>query len=175
MKLIKKTKQYSDKNEIERDLRYAFNKLINQEKFEVDYNRTLSLTITHTNSKHLSDLRFTLTNLLFNRIHKDYKHTREHFNYLYVIEYSEVISKGQYIPTKCEIHTHVVINTSIPTETIEYYSNNIFHSGSNTILDEVVKIEDITKRTDKHNYIEYLLKQKHLFTSDNYNYKILLY
>jgi hypothetical protein len=175
MKLIKKTHQYSDVNDIERDLRFAFNKLVNQEKFEVDYNTTLSLTITHTNAKHLSDLRFQLTNLLFNRIHKDYKNTREHLNYLYVIEYSEVISKGQYIPNRCDIHTHIVLNTSIPKETIEYYSNSVFHSGSIRLLDEVVKIEDITKRTDKNKYIDYLLKQKHLFTSDNYNYKILLY
>ena len=175
MKLIKKTILHNNTEDIERDLRFAFNKLIYQEKFPVNYNRTLSITITHTNSKHLKDLRYTLTNLLFNKIHKDYQNTLEHINYLYVIEYSEVVSKGNFVPNRCDIHTHIVVNTSIPQETIEYYSNNLFSSDRDNLMNEVVRIEDITKRTDKYDYINYLLKQKHIFTTDNYNYKILLY
>jgi hypothetical protein len=175
MKLIKKTTHYTETKDIERDLRFAFNRLINQNNFPCNYNRTLSMTITHTNSKHLLDLRYTLTNLLFNKIHKDYKNTLDHINYLYVIEYSEVVSKGLFVPNKCDIHTHIVVNTSIPKETIEYYSNNVFQTEAHKPLEELVKIEDITKRSDKYNYINYLLKQKHLFTTDNYNYKILLY
>jgi hypothetical protein len=175
MTLIKKTSYYSETKDIEKDLRYAFNKLINQDKFPVKHNKTLSITITHTNSKHLQDLRYKLTNLLFNRLHRDYKNSLEHINYLYVIEYSEVVSKGQYVPKKCDIHTHIIINTSIPKDTIEYYSNNVFPTESHKPLEELVKVEDITNRSDKYNYINYLLKQKHLFTTDNYNYKILLY
>lgn len=175
MTLIKKTNYYTNTKDIERDLRYAFNILINQEDFPVRDNKTLVITITHTNSKHLQDLRYKLTNLLFNRIHRDYKKTLEHINYLYVIEYSEVVSKGEFVPNKCDIHTHIIMNTSIPKDTIEYYSNNVFPSESPNILDRPVIVEDITKRTDKYNYINYLLKQKHLFTTDNYNYKILLY
>jgi hypothetical protein len=67
------------------------------------------------------------------------------------------------------------MNTSIPIETIEYYSNDVFPSESHKLLEKLVKVEDITKRTDKYDYINYLIKQKHLFTTDNYNYKILLY
>lgn len=175
MTLIKKTKYFTDTKDIEKDLRYAFNKLIYQDKFPVKHNKTLSITITHTNSKHLQDFRYKLTNLLFNRIHRDYKKSLEHINYLYVIEYSEVVSKGQYVPKKCDIHTHIIMNTSIPIETIEYYSNDVFPSESQKLLEKLVKVEDITKRTDKYDYINYLIKQKHLFTTDNYNYKILLY
>lgn len=175
MTLIKKTKYFTDTKDIEKDLRYAFNKLIYQDKFPVNHNKTLSITITHTNSKHLQDLRYKLTNLLFNRIHRDYKKSLEHINYLYVIEYSEVVSKGQFVPKKCDIHTHIIMNTSIPIETIEYYSNDVFPSESQKLLEKLVKVEDITKRTDKYDYINYLIKQKHLFTTDNYNYKILLY
>lgn len=175
MKLIKKTTDYTQTKDIEKDLRFAFNKLINQDKFPVNYNRTLSITITHTNSKHLKDLRYTLTNLFFNKIHKDYKNTLEHINYLFVIEYSEVVSKGQLVPKKCDIHTHIVVNTSIPKDTIEYYANDVFPSESQNKLEKVVMVEDITKRDDKYNYINYLLKQKNIFTTDNYNYKILLY
>lgn len=173
MKLIKKNTDYTQTEDIERDLRFAFNKLIKQNNFPSNYNRTLSMTITHTKAKHLLDLRYTLTNLLFNKIHKDYKNTLDHINYLYVIEYSEVVSKGLFVPNRCDIHTHIVVNTSIPKETIEYYAHNIVRT-ENT-LEDVIRVEDITKRTDKYNYINYLLKQKHIFTTDNYNYKILLY
>lgn len=175
MKLIKKTTDYTQTKDIERDLRFAFNKLIHQDKFPVNYNRTLSITITHTNSKHLKDLRYTLTNLFFNKIHRDYKKTLEHINYLFVIEYSEVVSKGQFVPNKCDIHTHIVVNTSIPKDTIEYYANNVFPSVSSNILEKPVLVEDITTRNDKYNYIDYLLKQKNIFTTDNYNYKIQLF
>jgi hypothetical protein len=167
MKLIKKTNEYKTSQSIINDLKEAYNILINQSKFPTKNNKTFSITITHTNSKHLKDMRYKLTNLLFNRLNKEYKYSLDHINYLYVIEFSEVISKGEYIPNKCDIHTHIVINTSIPIKTIEYYCNDVFHGE--------VFIEDITKRDDKDKYINYLIKQHKIFTNDNYNYKISVY
>jgi hypothetical protein len=173
MKLLKKQTTYKSTKEIEQDLRYAYKNLIEQKKFPSNYNKTLSITITHTNAKHIADLKFKLTNQVFNKIHSEHKNSLHHINYLYVIEYSEVISKGNFMPKSLDFHTHIVLNTSIPQESIEYYFN-CFYSHKSHLIKKDIMIEDITRRTDKANYINYLLKQIHLFTSDNYNYKISL-
>lgn len=164
-KLIKKTPKFRNSKEVMEDMRYAFDVLISQVD-KLQNNKMLSITITHTRAKHEKDLRHILTNGLFNTIHKDYKKSVEHINYLYVIEFPEVVSKGEYLPTNIGIHTHIVINTSIKKETIEYYINNSTEGD--------VYIEDITKRLDRNNYINYMIKQgkTNILTDDNYNYKI---
>lgn len=164
-KLIKKISKYRTSNDVMNDMTYAFD-LLTRQSDTIKNNKMLSITITDTIAKHEKDLQHLLTNKLFNRIHRDYKHTTEHINYLFVIEYPEVVSKGQYLPTKIDTHTHIVVNTSIPKEIIEYYIN--YSTKGN------VYIEDITKRLDRNNYINYLIKQgnNNLLTDDNYNYKI---
>jgi hypothetical protein len=164
-KLIKKIPKNRNSKEVMEDMRYAFDVLISQVN-KLQNNKMLSITITHTIAKHEKDLRHILTNGLFNTIHKDYKNSVEHINFLYVIEFPEVVSKGEYLPTNIGIHTHMVVNTSIKKETIEYYINNSTKGD--------VYIEDITKRLDRDNYINYMIKQgkTNILTDDNYNYKI---
>jgi hypothetical protein len=165
MKLYKKKKGYKEPSYISNDLRSAYQLLLSQNKAIGKRNNMYAITINHTNPKHLKDFRFQLTNLLFNRINKDYNKSKEYINYLYVIEYPELISKGHFMPNNCDIHTHIVINTSLLKEIIEYYCVDVFHTKP--------YIDDITLRDDNTNYIDYLLKQVRLFTDDNYNYKIL--
>lgn len=97
----------------------------------------------------------------------DYKNTPEIFNYLFVIEYPEIVSIGKLIPTHCIPHVHIILETTIPEKTVEFYAQNSFKTTD-------IKSYEITKRDDKHNYLNYLLKQKHLFDNDSYNYKITI-
>lgn len=164
-KLIRKTPKERTSEEVIRDMRYAFDILISQVD-KLQNNKMMAITITHTIAKHECDLKHLLTNKLFNTIHKDYKMTNEHINYLFVIEYPEVITKGDYLPTNCGIHTHIVVNTSIPKETIEFYINQSTKGD--------VYIEYITKRSDRDNFVNYMIKQgkRNYLTDKNYNYKI---
>jgi len=169
MKLIKKTNRHRTSTEVISDLLHSYDILINQKRFPKRKNNVYAITITHTNTKHEKDFHFTLKNKLFNRIHKRYSDTNEHINYLFVIEYSGVISRGKYLPTKCDIHTHIVVTTSLPYEIIKGYIDK-------AIIGDTY-MEDITLRDDRFNYINYLTKQgkTNLLTNDNYNYKITLY
>lgn len=141
------------------DIRYGFNKIIAQN------HSVLAITITDTECKTTEELKFHLTNKLFNKIHKEYKKSFEIINYLFVIEYPTKVSMGNQIPDHCEVHSHIVLGTTLKKEYLEYYIQTIF-KNSNTY------IEDITKRNDKENYINYLLKQRDVLTINNYNYKI---
>lgn len=141
------------------DIRYSFNKLTSQN------NPILSITINNTNCKTAQELRFNLTNRLFNKIHKDYKQTPEIINYLFVIEYPTKVSMGNLIPESCKPHTHIILETTLPKNIIEFYIHSTFKNVD-------VYIENITKRDDKLNYANYLTKQINILTDDNYNYKI---
>ena len=82
MKLIKKN-GYKTLDEIKIDLQKTFSHIISNEG---DF---YFVTITKNQSPHARDLNFQITNGLFNRIWKDYKHSREFTNYIFVIEYPE--------------------------------------------------------------------------------------
>ncbi len=150
---------------ISNDIIYSFNLLTKQNDNNKNI-KMLSITITDTIAKHLKDLRHLLTNSLFNTIHKEYKKTNEIMNYLFIIEYPEIVSKGIKIPSTCNVHSHIVLNTTLPKEVIEYYIQSSIKGD--------IYIEEITKRNDRNNYVNYLLKQINLFTDDNYNYKITI-
>lgn len=161
MKLIKKNNHTKTTQIILDDIRYSFNKIISQK------HSILSITITNTNCKTSEELKFCLTNKLFNRIHKENKHTYEILNYLFVIEYPTKVSIGNQIPDNCEVHTHIVLGTTLLPQQIEYYIQTTFSNPN-------IYIEDITKRNDKENYINYLIKQRAYLTDNNYNYKIVI-
>lgn len=161
MTLIKKKNTPKSTQTIVDDIIYSFNKITSQNT------PIYAITITNTNCKTTEELRFHLTNKLFNRIHKDYKQSLEVLNYSFVIEYPTKVSMGNQIPDNCEVHTHLILGTTISKEHIEYYIQTTFRNPD-------ILIEDITKRDDKMNYANYLIKQKHLLTDDNYNYKIKL-
>ncbi len=161
MKLIKKKNSFKTSQMIVDDIRFSFNKIISQN------NPIYSITITNTGCKTNEELRFFLTNKLFNQINKDYKGSFEKINYLFVIEYPTKVSMGNQIPESCDVHTHIVLGTSITPQHLEYYIYTLFKNPD-------VYIEDITNRNDKREYVNYLIKQKNLFTNDNYNYKITI-
>jgi hypothetical protein len=157
--LLKKKNNLKTAQMIANDIRYSFQKLTSQN------NPILSITINNTDCKTAEELRFNLTNRLFNKIHKDYKKTPEIINYLFVIEYPTKVSMGNLIPESCIPHTHIILETTLPKNIIEYYIQSTFRNVD-------VYIENITKRDDKLNYANYLTKQINILTDDNYNYKI---
>lgn len=157
--LLKKKNNPKTTQMIANDIRYSFQKLTSQN------NPILSITINNTDCKTAEELRFNLTNRLFNKIHKDYKQTPEIINYLFVIEYPTKVSMGNLIPESCKPHTHIILETTLPENIIEYYIQSTFRSVD-------IYIENITKRDDKLNYANYLTKQINILTDDNYNYKI---
>lgn len=159
--LLKKKNNPKTTQMIADDIRYSFQKLTSQS------NPILSITINNTDCKTAEELRFNLTNRLFNKIHKDYKQTPEIINYLFVIEYPTKVSMGNLIPESCKPHTHIILETTLPKNIIEYYIQSTFRNVD-------VYIENITKRDDKLNYANYLIKQIHILTDDNYNYKIAI-
>jgi hypothetical protein len=162
--ILKKNNSPKTTQMIEQDIRCSFRKIITLN------NPILSITLNNTDCRTAKELRFNLTNRLFNKIHKDYKQSFEVLNYLYVIEYPTIVSMGDFTPNSCKPHTHIILETTLPIEVIKEYIITIFKiKGKKDIY-----IEDITKRNDKSNYVNYLIKQKDLFTIDNYNYKICI-
>jgi hypothetical protein len=159
MLLKKKKSGFKSIQMIEDDIRYGFNKIMSQNE------RIYHFTISDTHICSVEELRFILTNKIFNSIHKDYKNSFETLNYLFVIEYPEKVSRGNFIPDSCEVHTHIVLSTSLSPEQVNFYIKT-------TLKKYDVFYERIDNRNDKYNLINYLLKQKELFTDSNYNYKI---
>jgi len=157
--LLKKKKGFKTTQTIKDDIIYSFNKILSQN------HPIYFITISDTDMKSSEELRFTLTNKIFNKIHKDYKNSFEVINYLYVIEYPEKVSRGNMLIDNCEVHTHIVIETTLLPQQIRYYIETTFAKPN---IDE----KRIDNRPDKSNLVNYLIKQERLLTDDNYNYKI---
>lgn len=148
---------------IENDIVYGFNKLIAKN------NPIYHITITNINIKSPEQLRFQLTNKLFNKIFRFYKKSLISLNYLFIIEYPEKVSRGNMMVDNCDVHSHIVLETDLPIENIRFFIEMTFSSTDKNWL----SIERIDKRNDKLNFRNYLIKQTSIFTDDNYNYKIL--
>ncbi len=157
--IITKNKTLKTTETILDNIRYGFNVLIAQNA------PIYNITINDTGCKTKEELRFCLTNKLFNKMKNDYKNTDEVVNYFFMIEYPTKVSIGNQIPDSCEVHVHIVFGTTLPEEIIKRYIENTFFNSK-------IYIKDITKRDDKHNYINYLTKQKNYITIDSYNFKI---
>lgn len=169
MKHFNKRREYKTTDIAVNEIRIAGEYILNQKGFEIPNNSIFTITLTDTGCKHERDLNHALTNRLFNNIKNHYKGTKEHINYLFVIEYPEVISKGNFLPTNCEVHAHIIVNTSLSKSIIEHHIVNTFSSSVN------VKVEDITNRDDKDRTIGYLVKQgykNYTLSDSSYNYKI---
>ena len=155
------------------DIRDAVSYLVSQ-KFPVNVtNSIFAITVTNTGCKHEKDLNHLITNKLFNTIKNDYKASKEHTNYVFVIEYPEVITRGNYLPTNCNVHSHIVVNTSLDERIIMNYVKHAFPK----IKDIDIRIENITNRNDKEQYKNYLVKQginNRILSDSSYNYKIAL-
>lgn len=159
--LLKKKNNVKSTKMIVDDIRYSFDKILSQN------NPILAITINGTHCKSTEELRFHLTNKYFNKLNKDYKNTSAIINYLFVIEYPTVVSQCLFVPKNCDVHTHIVLGTTISEKEIKQFTENVFKGAD-------IHIKDITKRSDKLNYVNYLTKQRDLLTIDNYNYKVLI-
>ena len=130
----------------------------------------IKFDINYTNSKHTKDLNFKLTNKVFNSLHKQFYY--EKLNYLFVIEYNEILSRGNYLIDDLDevrVHTHIVVDTTIPLTILQKKFKNVLGKQSD------IYSENITKRNDKNIYINYLVKQNrenNYLTFNSYNFKI---
>lgn len=158
--VIKKTNAPKSIKMIVDDISYSFTKLTLQN------NPILSITINGTGCKTKEELRFNITNK-FSKLNRNAIKTFDIFNYLFIIEYPTKVSMGNLIPDNCIPHAHVILETSISVQRVKFLIEEIFKISD-------IYIKDITKRDDKNNYLNYLLKQSHLFDINSYNYKIKL-
>lgn len=157
--LLTKKKGFKTIQNIKNDITYSFNKIISQK------NPIYFITISNTYISSAEQLRFTLTNKIFNTIHKEYKNTFEVINFLYVIEYPEKVSRGNMMPDNFDVHTHIILETTLIPQQIKHYIEINF-------LNPDIDIKRIDNRDDKMNIVNYILKQENILTDDNYNYKI---
>ncbi len=174
MKLFKKQKGYKTTEFVINDIKQAVSYLVSQRFPPSVTNSIYAITITNTGCKHQKDLNHIITNKLFNTIKNDYKTSKEHTNYVFVIEYPEVITRGNYLPTNCKVHSHLVVNTSLDEKIIMSYLKQAFPK----IKDIDMLIENITDRNDKEQYKNYLVKQginNRILCDSSYNYKITLF
>ena len=159
MKLYKKQKNNCTKdiiNEIENIYPVFLNTNTHYETYVIH--------ITKSPYKHMKELNFKLTNF-FNKLNKTCE-----INYLFVLEYPERISRGNPEIVNCNPHGHIVVNTSL-SEIDFRESVNYFFKDSD------IKIENTTKRNDRHLFWRYQTKQgvkNYLLNNDSYNYKILV-
>lgn len=163
---ISKKKGTKTPQMIEDDIRYGFNKIMSQKR------PIYFLTISNTLFKEPKHLQF-LVKSFFNKIRKDYRYTYEKTNYLSIVEYPEKVSRGNLVPDDCMVHTHIIVETDLLPDTIEYYANMTFNN--NRVLKSLNGWYDLRKvsdRNDKDTLLNYLLKQKDLFDDCSYDYKI---
>lgn len=151
---------------IESDITYGFNKIMSQKR------PIFFLTISNTRFTEPKHLQF-LTRRFFNKIKNDYRFSAEKTNYLYVIEYPEKVSRGNMMPDNCRLHLHMVLETDLSPDVIEYYSKTIFQNDEVLYsYDDWYVIKKVSDRDDKTLLINYFLKQSKMFNDLNYDYKI---
>ncbi len=176
MKIITKNRDTKTLFEAKNDIVYSFDYLIAKNNLKTQNQTLYKIDLTNTKSKHIKHLNFDLKNKFFVKLERE--NPTEILDYLFVIEYDGIISIGnQQIDEVdfCKVHSHIVVNTTLPidllinqfiaifpvtTFEIDYRKNNCD-----------VYIENISKRIDKENYINYLIKQDYL-NEYAYNYKI---
>jgi hypothetical protein len=165
----KKKGEITDTFKVVDDIRYGFECLISQTQKKDIKSSIIKFDINYTNSKHKKDLNFKL-NKIFNSLHKQFYY--EKLNYLFVIENNEILSRGNYLIDELDevrVHTHIVIDTSISLKILQKKIVDVLGKQSD------IYSENITKRNDKGNYINYLVKQNRenkYLTYQSYNFKI---
>ena len=166
----KRKEEITDTFKVVDDIIYGFDCLISQTQNKHTKSNIIKFDINYTNSKHTKDLNFKLTNKVFNSLHKQFYY--EKLNYLFVIENNEILSRGNYLIDDLDevrVHTHIVIDTTIPLSILQKKFKNVLGKQSD------IYCENITKRNDKSNYINYLVKQnkvnKYMYYN-SYNFKV---
>ena len=165
----KKKGEITDTFKVVDDIRYGFECLISQTQKKDTKSSIIKFDINYTNSRHTKDLNFKLKKI-FNSLHKQFYY--EKLNYLFVIENNEILSRGNYLIDNLDevrVHSHIVIDTTIPYSILEKKIVNVLGNQTD------IYSEDITKRSDKELYINYLVKQNkenNYLTYKSYNFKI---
>lgn len=124
------------------------------------------ITIKNTKYTTTEQLRFNLQKTL-KGINKKYKNSDCYIRWLSIIEYNEIVSRGNYLLDNVDflnIHAHILIDTNIRENNIKKHFIKHF-INSNILSKDAYK-------NDKEKIGGYLTKQKHLFTDKNYNYFI---
>jgi hypothetical protein len=148
------------------DIEYGFNKIMSQKR------PIYLLTISNTTYTDLKQLQFKIRTF-FNFIRKEYRYSFEETNYLSLLEYPEKVVRGNMIPDNCNLHAHIILGTDLKPENIEYYSNIIFNNPDTIYnTNKWYDLRKVSDREDKLQLINYLLKQKNVFTDSSYDYKI---
>jgi hypothetical protein len=166
----KRKEEITDTFNIVDDIRYGFDCLMSQTRIKQSKSDIIKFDINYTNSKHTKDLNFKLTNKVFNSLQTQFYY--EKLNYIFVIEYNEVLSRGNYLIDDLDevgIHTHIVIDTTIPSSFFVKKFKNVLGLQSD------IHFDNITNRNDKKNYINYLVKQNKendYLKNESYNFKI---
>jgi len=162
MKSINKTYKGADKEVISNDINFAFNKLIKKPEY------IYHITLSNLPQKSLEETKFIIKNKFLNSIWKDYKYSLSPLNYLFVIEYGGIISyQVNFEKIKnLGLHIHLILNTTLTKNYLEYYIINYLG-----FID--YEIDRIDKNKDKIKLGGYLIKQHNIFTSNNYEYKII--
>lgn len=176
MKIITKNRDTKTLVEAKNDIRYSFDYLIAKNNLKTQNQTLYKIDLTNTKSKHIKHLNFDLKNKFFVKLERE--NPNEILDYLFVIEYDGIISIGnQQIDEVdfCKVHSHIVLNTSLPINTLINQFIKIFPVSTFEIdyrrKNCDVYIENFSKRIDKENYINYLTKQDY-FDEYAYNYKI---
>ena len=176
MKTITKNRDPKTLIEAKNDIKYYFDYLIAKNNIKTQNQTLYKIDLTNTKSKHTQQLHFDLKNKFFVKLERE--NPAEILDYLFVIEYDGIISIGnQQIDEVdfCKVHSHIVINTSLPIDVIKKQliitfpvsTFEIEHRRKNCD----VYIVNLSKRIDKVKYINYLIKQDYL-NEYSYFYKL---
>jgi hypothetical protein len=160
--IMKKTYKGTDKKIIIQDITRAFNYLISGAGL------LYHITITDIPTKSPQHLKHTIKNGLLKKIWRAYKDIIPiPLNYLFVVEYGGIISyQLDYEKiNNLGLHVHLVLQTNLNKKYLDYYINKLL-KNSNYLIDR------IDNNSHKKDLIGYITKQRELFTSDNYDYKI---
>lgn len=134
------------------------------------------ITINPKEAKHVKDLQF-LTGKYLKRLRNTF--FKSTFEFLFVIEYSKVVSIGStpMLSNRLGEHVHLVIYTDVGTDDIFNLSDNGLDRVMCFLSTEWegpmhIHGERIDDNTNLNSLQGYLLKQLHLMTWDNYHSNI---
>lgn len=119
------------------------------------------ITINPKSVNHIEELRFK-TGVYIRSLMKFYTYKFKPIKYLFVIEYSGVISKGvsESIERRGE-HVHLILSTDLKIEELQSMFFINFPGLSNP------KFERIDNRNDMKTFYNYLIKQEKYFTKES--------
>ena len=169
--MIKKDYKLKDKKSIIDEITNAYDNMLS--RHNKNQTSLIKIDLTNTNSKEEKEYNFKLR-VMLDKLRKSY--LSKTLNYLYVIEIGEQISKGNdLITNEINYHSHIILETNISIEDIIKSIKKHFHSTETFSLlqnqNSDCYIENISDRSDKGNYIFYLLKQP-ILSNYSYNFKI---